>query len=172
MNTVKIIFLDIDGVLNVIGQGHDEYGQIFHKHLENNLKWIIEETNAKIVISSTWRFSGLKIMKEMWAKRNIPGEVIDVTSDVVQLGINIDSKLNFYEMKERGHEIQSWIDSNKHLIESYVIIDDDNDMLDSQQQNFVKTSDNINHIDCVDIGYGLTKECARKAIEILNKSNI
>lgn len=50
---MKIIFLDIDGVLNVIGQGRDEYGQIFHKHFENNLKRIIDETDAKIVISSS-----------------------------------------------------------------------------------------------------------------------
>lgn len=49
----KIIFLDIDGVLNVIPQGFDDFGGIFHKNFEDNLKHIIEETNAKIVISST-----------------------------------------------------------------------------------------------------------------------
>jgi len=27
---MKIIFLDIDGVLNVISQGRDKYGMIFH----------------------------------------------------------------------------------------------------------------------------------------------
>jgi hypothetical protein len=34
--------------------------------------------------------------------------------------------------------------------------------------NFVQTSNNINHPDCIDIGYGLTKECTNKAIRILN----
>ena len=51
---MKIIFLDIDGVLNVIPQGHDEYGAIFHNHFIDNLKRLIDKTNAKIVITSTW----------------------------------------------------------------------------------------------------------------------
>ncbi len=56
-------------------------------------------------------------------------------------------------------------------IESYVIIDDDNDMLKSQKDNFVLTVNNRDHEDCVDMmGYGLTKKCAEKAIEILNKN--
>lgn len=42
-------------------------------------------------------------------------------------------------------------------------------MLIGQKDNFVKCSDNKDHGDCVDIGYGLTKVCADKAIEILNK---
>ena len=70
----KIIFLDIDGVLNVIGQGHDEFGQIFHKHFEDNLRWVIDKTGAKIVISSSWRGSGLNEMQRMWNVRDLPGE--------------------------------------------------------------------------------------------------
>ena len=62
---MKIIFLDIDGVLNVIPQGRDEYGAIFHPEFVANLKHIIDKTGAKLVISSTWRMSGLKIMKEI-----------------------------------------------------------------------------------------------------------
>jgi len=70
---MKVIFLDIDGVLNVIPQGHDKYGGIFHPEFVENLRTIIEATDAKIVISSTWRMSGLNIMKEMWSARNLPG---------------------------------------------------------------------------------------------------
>ena len=167
---MKVIFLDIDGVLNVIGQGYDEFGQIFHPHLEKNLDTIIKETNAKIVISSTWRINGLETMKRMWKYRNIAGEVIDITPtevDVVNRGT-----CEFFDQVDRGYEIQQWIDDNKDKIESYCIIDDDNDMLPSQQDNFVRTANNIKHSDCVDIGYGLTKECAKKAIEILNRSNL
>ena len=166
---MKLIFLDIDGVLNVIGQGYDEFGQIFHPHLEKNLDTIIKETNAKIVISSTWRMNGLETMQRMWKYRNIAGEVIDITPtevDVVNRGT-----CEFFDQVDRGYEIQQWIDDNKDKIESYCIIDDDNDMLPSQQNNFVRTANNIDHADCVDIGYGLTKECAKKAIEILNRSN-
>jgi hypothetical protein len=156
---IKIAFLDIDGVLNVIPQGRDEFGAIFHPHLVENLRHLIEETGAKIVISSTWRASGLTIMKEMWEKRNLPGEVIDITKRIYREG-------DFYEVLERGHEIQEWMDRNE--VDNYVIIDDDNDMLPSHQENFVMTSGNSDHEDCIDIGYGLTKECTEWAIKILN----
>lgn len=149
----KIIFLDIDGVLNVHCEERDEFGPIFHKNFEDNLKWIIEKTSAKIVITSTWRFSGLNSMIEMWKHRGLPGEVIGITPHI---GIC-----------KRGEEIQFWM-KNKPIL-NYVIIDDDTDMLPIQKNNFVKTSGNKDHPDCVDIGYGLTKKCAEKAVEILNK---
>lgn len=57
-NKIKVIFLDIDGVLNVYGTEHDEFGQIFHDHFVENLRTIINETSAKIVISSTWEICG------------------------------------------------------------------------------------------------------------------
>ena len=161
---MKILFLDIDGVLNVYPQGRDKYGSKFHSHFEENLKRIIEETGAKIVISSTWRMSGLKVMQEMWKNRNLAGEVIDITTneiEVVKRGI-----CEFYDLVDRGHEIQIWIDDNH--IENYCILDDDNDMLPSQKNNFVRTANNSNHPDYIDIGYGLTTICTEKAIQILN----
>lgn len=162
----KIIFLDIDGVLNVIEQGYDEFGQCFHKHFEDNLRWIIEETGAKIVISSSWRMSGLKEMQRMWQYRNLAGDVIGVTptcDEILDRGI-----LKFYDKVDRGHEIQQWIDDNN--VKCYCIIDDDNDMLPSQMNNFVRTANNIDHKDCVDIGYGLTRKCSEMVVEILNKN--
>jgi hypothetical protein len=162
---MKIIFLDIDGVLNVMGLGRDQYGSLFHSEFVENLREIIEQTGAKIVISSTWRFAGLEQMKAMWLDRNLPGEVIDITIDCYQL-VN-EGSAEFYDTVKRGHEIQEWIDSHKG-IESYVILDDDNDFLTSQRGNFVRTANNINHPDSIDLGYGLTKECTKKAIRILN----
>ncbi len=160
---MKVIFLDIDGVLNVYPQGRDDYGSIFHKHFVDNLRWIIEQTGAKIVISSTWRFSGLDIMIEMWKVRNLPGEVIGITPDFMhQTGTTL----------QRGKEIIAWIEEWEKIntkIKSYVIIDDDTDMEPEQLKNFVKTSGNTTHSDFVDGGgYGLTKECSQKVIDILN----
>jgi hypothetical protein len=160
----KIIFLDIDGVLNVYCESRDEFGCTFHKHFEDNLRYIIEQTGAKIVISSTWRMSGLKVMQEMWKKRGLAGEVIGITPtevDVVKRGT-----CEFYDLVDRGHEIQQYINDNN--VQSYVIIDDDNDMLPSQMKNFVRTSNNNDHEDCIDIGYGLTRKCAEMAVKILN----
>jgi hypothetical protein len=165
---MKIIFLDIDGVLNVVSQGHDEFGSLFHSHFEDNLKYIIEKTNAKIVISSSWRMSGLEVIKEMWNKRNLPGEIIDITPDCSIVVNNSKEEFKFYDDISRGQEIQYWLD-NHSKIDSYCIIDDDSDILESQLPYFVQTSNNITHPDCIDIGYGLTKICSDKVIEILNK---
>jgi hypothetical protein len=159
----KVIFLDIDGVLNVDYHERDKYGNLFHPHFVNNLKRIIKETGAKIVISSSWRFSGFIVMREMWKDRNLPGEVIGITDS-----LNRNDDLSFYERLERGYEIQDYLNNHPNII-NYVIIDDDSDMLESQMSHFVKTSENHNHPDCIDIGYGLTNICTDNAIEILNK---
>lgn len=180
---MKLIFLDIDGVLNVIGQGHDEYGQIFHQHFMDNLKRIIDETGAKIVISSSWRKSGLKVMQEMWKHRGLAGEVIDVTPSLYlekggciqfwndKLQEHPTPKIRGYSIP-RGCEIEYWLnmESGKYEIESYVILDDDTDMLMSQKEKFVQCSENIDEEDCVDAGWGLTKSCTDKAISILNRA--
>lgn len=180
-NNLKIIFLDIDGVLNVTHQGRDEYGSTFHQHLVDNLKQIIDETGAKIVISSTWRTSGLVAMQEMWKFRNLPGEVIDVTPGLYLTkkgGIIFwNNLLEEYDINSshslpRGCEIDYWIGNCSQLfgkLTSYVILDDDTDMLLEQKNNYVQCSDNPEHEDCIDIGYGLTKLNVLKAIKILNK---
>lgn len=165
---MKVIFLDIDGVLNVYPQGRDKFGSKFHKEFEENLKHIIDETGAKIVISSTWRMSGLEVMKEMWKHRHLPGEVIDITPlETVIIEENDD--MSRHDDVWRGHEIKHWLENHTD-VENYVILDDDSDMLVEQLSHFVKTSDNPDHEDSVNgIGYGLTRKCAEIAIDILNK---
>jgi len=95
----------------------------------------------------------------------LAGEVIGITPYCADL----DDELEFSERCERGNEIKEWIRDCGMDIEGYVIIDDDNDMLPEQQERFVRTSGNLDHSDYVDGGgYGLTTECADKAIRILN----
>lgn len=182
---MKVIFLDIDGVLNVITQGHDEYGSTFHKHFVANLEQIIKETEAKIVISSSWRTASLKSMQEMWLFRDLPGEIIDVTPSLyLKKGgclVFWNDKLNEHPTPAiggysipRGCEIDYWVRNESEKfgeLKNYVILDDDTDMLWHQRNNFVQCSDNPEHEDCVDVGYGLTKLNALKAIKILNKND-
>ena len=158
MKDIKVIFLDIDGVLNVIPQGHDRWGAIFHPHLVDNLKRIIDITGAKIVISSTWRMGNeLPGMRELWSDRGLPGEVIGITPNFMyKYGTTLC----------RGKEIDAYLEEHPE-VEKYVIIDDDTDMEPHQLENFVLTAGNSDHSDCIDIGYGLTKICADWAIDIL-----
>lgn len=70
----KIIFLDIDGVLNTKywynqmsrSTPKDKYGYAFDPNAVANLKRIIDETGADIVISSSWKSLGLTELENMW----------------------------------------------------------------------------------------------------------
>lgn len=50
-----IIFLDIDGVLNRCGNPNG-VGRMFEPECVWALSWIVEKTNAAIVLSSSWRY--------------------------------------------------------------------------------------------------------------------
>jgi hypothetical protein len=168
----KILFFDIDGVLNPTHymnamyklwkcsfeqiKSHDEYGQLFFPYNCEQLTYIIHKTQAKIVISSTWRMEGLVKMQEMWKYRNLSGNVIDVTPNEVDV-VNSCSRI-FYDEVCRGDEIKLWIERNDFR-GNYAIIDDTSDMLKEQEPFFVKTNEYC----------GLTRKDADKVIQILNK---
>lgn len=162
---MKIIFLDIDGVLNcqdaymngecqyqtwVDTTGKKEQYQQFCVRSKNLLNKLIDETNSKIVISSTWRFSGIDFMRKIWKHEQMHGEIIDITpsfrsvklsdtkSYTVPRGCEIDAwlKVNgFWYIDWSKEQQRSYI--NASGIENYIIIDDDSDMLYHQQRRFV-----------------------------------
>jgi hypothetical protein len=168
---MKVIFLDIDGVLNVevyitaiatmcgrLGLDYnehlrDEFGMDFCPLSCRYLEHIIDRTDAKIIITSTWRSDGLEKLNKMWKHRKLPGDVIGITKNYCA-----NEDLKWKDRKERGNEIQEYLDTHPE-ISNYVIIDDDNDMLDSQQKNYVKTNPQ----------YGITDIVANKSIKILCK---
>lgn len=180
MENKKIIFLDIDGVLNASdytcllalsrrfeanksgkkyndemdNKTRDKYGQLFDPRCCQWLKYIIDMTGADIVISSTWRHSGIQEMQAMWKKRLLSGNIVGITP-------NHNKIYNFYKDTKferfRGVEIESYI--NQHAVKSFCIIDDDSDMLPHQMDNFCKTN----------ADFGITMDVAERAIEILNK---
>ena len=88
---MKVIFLDFDGVLNSSGYSatlfeagrptKDEYGQeLFDPETVNLLNRIVDETEAKIVISSSWRYLGITALRDMWQERGLHGHIIGMTS--------------------------------------------------------------------------------------------
>jgi hypothetical protein len=170
--TNKIIFLDIDGVLNPQHymnclykmweasdseiKSQDEFGDLFFQHNCDALKMIVDATGADIVISSSWRMQGGIKMKELWINRKLAGKIIGITPTEVQ--VVKSGKAEFYDAVCRGMEIAHFIEIN-NFKGNYVIIDDTDDMLESQEKNFVKTNGFI----------GLTFKDAKKAIDILNK---
>lgn len=174
---MKIVFLDIDGVLNTSKQYH-EYRTIKSKETLEGADWdqysfnellfgkehidvlnnLIEKTGAKIVISSTWRrfYSG-RIGRRPFAdlvallkKVGIKGDVIGKTPDQLET--------KFSQQVSRGTEIQEWLNEHKDLgVEAFVILDDDSDM-DHLKMKMVQT----------DYRYGLTPSDGEQAIIILS----
>jgi len=164
---MKIIFLDIDGVLNSKASMRD-LG--IRNHWNDNphpmhIKWlnkIVEETGAKVVISSTWRTSGSAVMfNRLLNLLGFKGDVIDKTPNLdTYRGTEIKTWLNSHADKILRYKDSQWY-SNKEPIESFVILDDDNDMLELSATNLVLVND----------GTGLQEEHAIKAIDILNRGN-
>jgi hypothetical protein len=154
----KIIFLDVDGVLNsnAYFDRIEKYKSILdHIDIEavKRLQKIVDNTGAKIVLSSTWRFNYYDKLKEWFNNNGFTIDIIDKTkrgcSDCV-----------------RGNEIRAWLKDNVKRdgagVEpvTYCILDDDNDMLVWQKDYFINT----------DNQYGLTDIDTNKAIEILNST--
>lgn len=142
---MKVIFLDVDGVLNM----HTSGGMYaLNKKRLRLIQKLVQETGAFIVLSSTWRkfTKALKKISRVLSYRGI--KILDITPDFG----NFPDK----ERRYRGHEIQYWLDHHPE-VEQYVILDDDGDMLDSQLRNFVQTDGMI----------GLTETLVYRAAYIL-----
>jgi len=163
MEKIKIIFLDIDGVLRRV----KDTG--FNKKSIDNLNDLIRKTDAKIVISSTWRQRGIEDVKKFLFENNVKGEIIDITPIFViskVCGEGFQSSIRHTSIKSpRGLEIREWLrdyTTMDRYVESYVIIDDSGDMMLSQVDNYVKVEQTV----------GFDSKCLKKAINILNVINI
>ena len=159
----KIIFLDIDGVLNPkwwdSDKQSDNYGCLFDAKAVANLSKIVEETEAEIVISSSWKDMGLVELQNMWRERNMPGKIVDITPDYMsdEILLNPDlSELNY--LYNRGCEIEGWLAQHRDDVSNYVIIDDMDDILPEQQSHFVQTDPEV----------GITNDDVEKVVRLLN----
>lgn len=184
----KYLFLDIDGVLNTIKYNCyaidkglpevDEDGSVFDPEAIENLRYIITNTQADIVLTSTWRVDGLYKMRQLWKKRGLPGDVVGVIPQVLRIEMvypystTFDSKVDLWQRRPtygcRGIEIGEWLTHCFRKKEvpigwldsySYAILDDENDFLLHQSEHVVLTNPY----------YGITKDVADKVIKVLNK---
>lgn len=146
---MKVIFLDFDGVLNSLQsfnfweskREQDDWEKGLQAHqgslkeymamefcpicVHNVQRLVQYNPGVKIVISSSWRVGEtvetLKNMLKM--SKPIADAIIDVTESFSNI---------------RGEEIQKWLDAHPEVTD-YVILDDDQNMLDSQKEHFVNT---------------------------------
>ena len=122
---MKIIFLDVDGVLNNSDtRTVTRDGWCFvDDRLVCNLACIVHATGAKVVLSSTWR--------DDWHREDETLNTLafeDLRNKLREFKVEIMSKTGAWR-KCRGLEIQEWLDNWKgEEIENFIILDDWNDM--------------------------------------------
>ena len=157
----KYIFLDVDGVLN--GNHSISKYQLFPNYL-NNLKILVNETKAMIVLSSSWRNFFHKENDKLVA--NFPNKRGDLLlKELSKLNLEIfDTTKLGYLSTIRGEEIKEWLDINAPKNYKYIILDDDNDMLEEQLNNFIQTK--FNGLSIKD--EGLNDKILKKSIVKLN----
>lgn len=171
---MKIIFLDIDGVLNDFERSWGEvpdYNPSFVPKCVQAFNRIIRATEAKVVLSSSWRYSilngnmSLNGFRILLSSHSVRGELIghtreDVATDDV--------------FEPRWRQIADWLKAPAYgdkqaacrasgepiRLTSYCIIDDDSDAFGGRPG--VRTSG----------GVGLTEADADAAIEILGRVEV
>lgn len=159
----KYIFLDFDGVLNsgnnynrMVLAGRpvkDCYGTLFDAECVSRLAQIIDRTDAKIIVTSSWRYVlSLEELNAMWCKRKLPGTI----SGILPLDVLVSP--DPYS-SQRGVEIDEWFSRRgKKAAECrYAILDDVPDFLPHQ----------IPHVVCTNPDKGVSDEDMEKAIGLL-----
>lgn len=122
---MKVIVLDIDGVLNSdaflnrdrVSDKDGDWVQWWLDYFDPAavavLNRLTGESGAVIVLSSTRRnWAGLEDLRMILGRAGVAAELLDKTP--------------YLRGRPRGEEVQAWLDGNK--VESYVILDDHDDM--------------------------------------------
>jgi hypothetical protein len=137
---VFVIFLDFDGVLNshvsaVYYNREYEKTKDWTRYREalcpmcvSNLNYLFEKApdTLKIVVSSTWRIGS-----------SVPELQKILTDNGFMFSDRVIDMTHVFR-KERGYEIQDWLDRHKD-VEKFVILDDDADMV-HLKPNLVQTN--------------------------------
>jgi len=154
---MKVIFLDVDGVLNAA----EDKDQAIDRHAVGILKRVIDETGAEVVLSSGWRF---------WFDDDMEpreGQAQCLCGILNEYGITLLDKTPDFSTEEiretrtfshvKAQEIRAWLKAHPQT-EEYVVLDD----LDLRD-------DEVNaHRICVNGRVSLTDADARCAVEMLN----
>ena len=176
---MKVLFLDIDGVLNSDRTLYEDIS--LENDLIMNLKDIIDKTGAKIILSSSWRVIPTALQKLMNRLDAFDLHLSGLTCEGVEVSFveamgfkptkkYLDDRFGFeisydkdpnkkYDITfDRGAEILKWLCDHDDC--KYVILDDDIEDIKPyfKPEAIIKTSYKT----------GLTKKDANKVIEALN----
>lgn len=156
---MKVIFLDVDGVLNSTYSDNISTGEkgwmwdtVSEYHLKK-LKRIVDKTDAKIVLSSSWR----EYHPLLTGDGEITDELLKILVHKLDIfGLSIYDVTPELRLQIRGNEIKQWLDNHSE-VEKYVIIDDEYDFRYEQEPFVIRTT----------MTNGLTDELSDLAISLL-----
>lgn len=153
MKDKKVIFLDIDGVLNLMGttyhsHGYDTLGtDPLEPHLLKRLSFIMERVpDSVIVISSSWRYDKAvrRLTEENW---EYVDRIVDMTPRDVQ---------------PRGNQIKKFIDL--HNVNTYVVLEDEPNDVCGTKCNVIPKDRVVQP----DMEEGLSSKDTIKVVKLLN----
>lgn len=104
---MRVLFLDVDGVLNNYEMMHKEEYALC-AFMINRLKRIIEATNATIILSSSWRL--FEDRREC------------LRNTLEKHGLKWEGRTPFIGPAKRCVEIEEWLERND--VDKFAIIDD------------------------------------------------
>ena len=145
---MKIIFLDFNGVLDTY-----ENMDIINKDNLIRLKTIVDETNSKVVISSSLKNS-------YYITGHLSKKLLNIIKEIKNIGIDVIGITPCDDTRE--NEIQLYLNNHPN-IENFCILDDDYDM-DSFRDNLVKLP-----LQSKESPNGLEDKHVSLAIHILNE---
>jgi hypothetical protein len=160
---MKIIFLDIDGVICNREQWRSrvQFEGLslcnFDQESVKLLNQLTDKTGAEIVISSTWRRGSEEDFTSLmfWFRnQGVTGRIMDRTP--------VDNSDN----AQRGDEIKQWLNANFGRVDAFVVLDDDSDMR-GVEDHFVQTLIRVEDERMLE--EGLKQIHVDKAIAILDK---
>lgn len=141
---MKVIFLDIDGVLNCrfTREKYRGYPFVMGRKIEM-IKHLVEETGARIVLSSSWR-KGWYDMQSGRIKTIETELYIALRNELQNYLLEIMDYTPVIANNKRGEEIEQWLrEWDGEPIESFVILDDMNGQyLRPHANRLVRTSIN------------------------------
>lgn len=126
---LRVIFLDIDGVLNcrsfVEGLGATEWDKMIDRRAVARLDLLVRRSSAEIVISSSWRCHlPIERIEAILQDHGFDGKILGITPR---------------RTSSRAAEIQAWLDAADEAPAAVVILDDLPEM-DHLAPYFVQTT--------------------------------
>lgn len=160
---MKIIFLDVDGVLNDQAWLRSYTTSEIDEARVERLAEIVKATDAKIVLSSSWRV----LVDELDDTDMYIWD--DFVNKLRKFGLEVYDRTPVIGM-DRPLEIKTWLDCHDSQVDTYISLDDDFRKEDYVKHDIgdclIKTS-----FYCGDqVPGGLQAEHVQKAIEILGTS--